>query len=89
MLQVKALKVAPPSRPGRGLIPEVQAEMAEAGDKVSVCQLCTWFEVPRRTVYYKRVKSALRVNDLLAARISRSSSAHAMPATGRLRTRWA
>jgi len=43
--------------------------MAEAGDKVSVRQLCTWFEMPRRTVYYKPVKSGPRVNELLAARI--------------------
>ena len=43
--------------------------MAEDGDKVSVCQFCRWFAVPRRTVYYKAVKQAPRVNELLAARI--------------------
>ncbi len=43
--------------------------MADDGDMVSVCQLCRWFEVPRRTVYYKAVKQAPRVNELLAARI--------------------
>lgn len=58
MLQVKSLKkVASPSRPRRGLILQVQAEMADDGDMVSVCQLCRWFEVPRRTVYYKAVKA--------------------------------
>ena len=43
--------------------------MAEAGDKVSISQLCTWFEVPRRTVYYRAIKTRPRVNELLATRI--------------------
>ncbi len=30
-------------------------------------QLCRWFEVPRRTVYYKAVKSAPRVREELVA----------------------
>lgn len=50
--------------------------MAEAGDVVSICQLCRWFDVPRRTFYYRRVKQKPRVNELLAARIKQFIEAH-------------
>lgn len=43
--------------------------MAEAGDVASICQLCRWFDVPRRTFYYRRVKQEPKVNELLAARV--------------------
>jgi putative transposase len=39
------------------------------GVEVSVSQLCRWFEVPRRTVYYKPVKSAPKVRPELAGPI--------------------
>ena len=35
----------------------------------SLNQLCRWFEVPRRTVYYEAVKAAPKVNPLLVAPI--------------------
>lgn len=43
--------------------------MAEAGDVVSICQLCRWFDVPRRTFYYRQVKQKPKVNELVAARV--------------------
>ena len=39
------------------------------GIAVSVAKLCTWFGVPRRTVYYKPTKAAPKVDDRFAAPI--------------------
>jgi len=50
--------------------------MAEAGDVVSICQLCRWFDVPRRMFYYRQVKQKPNVNELLAARIKQFIEAH-------------
>jgi len=36
---------------------------------VSAVKLCRWLEVPRRTVYYRTVKSASKVHPELAAPI--------------------
>ena len=43
--------------------------LLEDGLKVSIAQLCAWFGVPRRTVYYQPTKSTPRVNLELAAPI--------------------
>ena len=48
---------------------QVQAEMAEDGDKVSISQLSRWFGVPRRTLYYKPTKQAPKVNPVLAKKV--------------------
>lgn len=45
--------------------------LLEDGLKVSIAQLCDWFGVPRRTVYYRPTKSAPRVNPELAAPIKK------------------
>lgn len=45
--------------------------LLEDGLKVSIAQLCHWFGVPRRTVYYQPTKSAPRVNPELAAPIKK------------------
>ena len=45
--------------------------LLEAGLKVSIAQLCDWFGVPRRTVYYQPTKSAPRANPELAAPIKK------------------
>ncbi len=50
--------------------------MAEAGDVVSICQLCRWLDVPRRTFYYRQVKQKPKVNELLAARIKQFIEGH-------------
>ena len=70
MLENKSLKkAAPPSRPGKGLIRVIHAEMAEEGTPVSIEKLCRWFGLSRRTYYYKPVKSAPKVNETLAGQI--------------------
>src|SRR5579872_3471476 len=43
------------------MILAIQQGLNEDGVKVSVSQLCHWFEVPRRTVYYRRTKSAPKI----------------------------
>ncbi|MGN0931443.1 MAG: IS3 family transposase, partial [Falsigemmobacter intermedius] len=45
--------------------------LLEDGLKVSIAQLCDWFGVPRRTVYYRPTKSAPQVNPELAAPIKK------------------
>lgn len=39
------------------------------GYRVSVSKLCNWFDIPRRTVYYRPVKAAPKVNPVLEAPI--------------------
>ena len=41
----------------------IQQAMKEDGVEVSMSQLCRWFEVPRRTVYYRPTKAAPRVQE--------------------------
>ena len=41
------------------------------GLSVSLTKLCTWFGVPRRTLYYKPVKSPPKVDDQFAQPIRR------------------
>lgn len=43
-----------PYHPSQGLLAD--------GFKVSIAKLCSWFDVPRRTVYYKPLKSAPRID---------------------------
>jgi putative transposase len=45
-----------------------QGLLAE-GVRVSMAQLCRWFEQPRRTVYYKPVKSPPKIRPELAGSI--------------------
>jgi len=47
------------------MITSVQQELAAEGIKVSMSQLCNWFEVPRRTMYYKSIKSPPKVQECL------------------------
>ena len=37
--------------------------MKEEGIQVPMTKLCAWFEVPRRTMYYRTVKSAPKVQE--------------------------
>lgn len=47
----------------------MQQGLKEEGYSVSVSQLCRWFEVPRRTYYYRATKSVPKVQEALAAPI--------------------
>jgi putative transposase len=54
---------------GRGMIRRLQQGMKEDGFEVPMTKLRRWFEVPRRTVYYRPVKSAPKVQERFAAPI--------------------
>jgi putative transposase len=43
------------------MITSIQRGLREDGYEVSISQLCRWFDVPRRTVYYQQTKSAPRL----------------------------
>ena len=43
------------------MIETVQQGLKAEGHQVSIQKLCEWFEMPRRTFYYKSVKSAPKV----------------------------
>ena len=48
------------------MILHIQQGLKEDGFTVLMTKLCRWFEVPRRTVYYKPVKSTQKVQDRFA-----------------------
>ena len=52
--------------------------MAEAGDVVSICQLCRLFDMPRRTFHYRQVKQKPKVNEVLAGQ----AASRGLPPTG-------
>lgn len=43
------------------MIETIRQGLEEDGFKVSISKLCQWFEMPRRTVYYKSVKASPKV----------------------------
>ncbi len=45
------------------MIETVQQGLKAEGHQVSIQKLCEWFEIPRRTFYYKSVKSAPKVQE--------------------------
>ena len=45
------------------MILSLQHGLVEEGFKVSLVKLCPWFEMPRRTVYYRSTKAALKVQE--------------------------
>lgn len=49
--------------------PMIRQGLQADGFTVSIAKLCRWFGVPRRTGYYKPVKSALKVDPKFAAPI--------------------
>ena len=48
------------------MIETIRQGLKEDGYNVSVAKLCRWFNVPRRTVYYKPVKAVPKVQDRFA-----------------------
>lgn len=59
-------KVGVPAGRGREVIETIRQGLAEDGFKVSINKLCQWFDMPRRTVYYKSVKAAPKVQPRFA-----------------------
>ena len=51
----------PTTKPSLSVVATVE------GVTVSVSRLCQWFEVPRRTMYYKPTKAAPKVQDRFEA----------------------
>jgi hypothetical protein len=43
----------------------IQQDLKSEGIKVTISQLCRWFEVPRRTAYYKPCKAPPKANSSL------------------------
>ena len=52
-----------------GLQYSVQQDLKSEGIKVTISQLCRWFEVPRRTAYYKPCKAPPKVQERFEAPI--------------------
>jgi hypothetical protein len=46
---------------GRDMILQIQRGLREDGFMVPMAKLCRWFDVPRRTVYYKPIKAKPKV----------------------------
>lgn len=44
------------------MIRTIQQGLLADGFKVSITKLCSWFDVPRRTIYYKPLKSAPKID---------------------------
>ena len=51
------------------MIETIHQGLQADGITVSISKLCRWFEVPRRTVYYRPVKAAPKLQDRLVAPI--------------------
>jgi len=48
---------------------EVQSEMKKEGKKVTITQLSRWFEIPRRSLYYKSQKRKPKVDEAKVTKI--------------------
>lgn len=53
------------------MIRRIQQGLLAEGVAVSIAKLCTWFGIPRRTVYYKPVKAAPKVDPRFAEPIKK------------------
>ena len=51
------------------MITSIQRGLKEDGYQVSISQLCRWFDVPRRTVYYRPAKSTPKLKSEVVAPI--------------------
>lgn len=53
------------------MIETIHQGLKADGIHVSINKLCQWFEVPRRTFYYRPVKAAPKVQERLVTPIKR------------------
>ncbi|HZW12203.1 MAG TPA: IS3 family transposase [Noviherbaspirillum sp.] len=58
--------MAVPAGRGREVIETIRQGLKQDGFDVSISKICHWFAVPRRTVYYRPVKSAPKVQPRFA-----------------------
>jgi putative transposase len=63
MLELRARKNPVPAGRGREVIETIRQGLQADGITVSISKLCKWFEVPRRTVYYRPMKPALSLQE--------------------------
>jgi len=68
-LDENELELTAPARRGRELVKSVQAELAAEDHAVSLCKLCEWLGVKRRTYYYQPVRRKSLVDAAKATRI--------------------
>lgn len=58
------------------MIASVQQGLREEGFEVSTARLCRWFNIPRRTVYYRPVKALPKVQEALVTPIKAMIETH-------------
>ena len=68
------------------MIETIHQGLKEDGIEVSINKLCQWFEVPRRTFYYRSVKSPPKVQESRAAPIKTMIEENPRSVIGRWRT---
>ena len=56
------------------MILEIQQGLAQEGCRVSLVKLCRWFDLPSRTLYYRSIKTAPKVQEQLSALIEEHPS---------------
>jgi putative transposase len=64
----------PAGQEGVDMILQIRRGLREDGFTVPMTQLCRRFDVPRRTVYYKPVKSKPKVQDRFATPIKQDGT---------------
>ena len=58
------------------MILDTQQGLAQDGYRISLVKLCHWFGLPRRTLYYRSVKAAPKVQGHLATPIKAMLEEH-------------
>ncbi len=56
------------------MIETIRQGLKQEGFEVSISKLCRWFEIPRRTVYYKPTKAPAKVQERFVQPICQWSS---------------
>ncbi len=72
------------------MIRRIRQGLLAEGVAVSIAKLCTWFGIPRRTVCYKPVKAAPKVDPRFSEPIRKiplTHAAHVLPGSGSRRSR--
>lgn len=62
-------KIAVPAGRGREVIEMIRQGLQADGITVSISKLCRWFDVARRTMYYRPVKAVPKLQERLLAPI--------------------
>ena len=57
------------------MILQIQRGLREDGFAIPMTKLCRWFDVPRRTVYYKPVKAKPKMQERISNPIKRTIEA--------------